>query len=46
MILARRRGEGLSQEAWEPAIDLHRNILLNKEYFHNKEKEKQGGWPT
>ncbi|XP_035253012.1 28S ribosomal protein S34, mitochondrial [Anguilla anguilla] len=43
MILARRRGEGLAQEAWEPAIDLHRNILLNKEYFHNKEKEKQGG---
>ncbi|KAJ8347224.1 hypothetical protein SKAU_G00286250 [Synaphobranchus kaupii] len=42
MIMAQRRKEGqtLSQE---PAIDLQRNLLLNKEYFRNKEKEKQGG---
>ncbi|KAJ8253639.1 hypothetical protein COCON_G00202510 [Conger conger] len=41
MILAQRRrgGETVTQE---PTIDLHRHVVLNKEYFQNKEKQRGG----
>ncbi|KAJ8389681.1 hypothetical protein AAFF_G00115570 [Aldrovandia affinis] len=45
MILAQRHKEGQTLSK-EPVIDLNRNVLLNKDYFRNQEKNIQKGTPV
>lgn len=41
MLLAQQKKAGGSRAAEEPVLPLKRDVLLNKDYFHTQEQERQ-----